>query len=402
MGRMKDIVTSHSPRLKLAVVVTHPIQYHACLWRAIAREENIDLRVLYCLEPDERGVNDVEFSRMVKWDVPLLEGYQSTFYANLGFWKKKGGFFKYFNPGLIREVCRGDYDWVYFHGYRHFTHLCALIGAKLTGKKVIFRGIGYNLGPGNRSRLRKTLLSLSYRLPDVCLYIGRLNREYYRFFGVPDDRLVHAPHVVDNDFFAARAAKLEPARDALKARFGIEPGEKVILFCGKLVERKQPRLLLEAFLRAPIGKEWVLLVVGEGKLRDQLRELAATHPEKKVVFAGFLNQSRIPEAYAVSELLVLPSAAGETWGLVVNEALNFGCAMIVSDMVGCGTDLVEGKTGEVFRHTDRDGLIEAIRRLTSDRQLLKTYQDNAKETISRWGVPEFIAGLKRALSDEKK
>jgi hypothetical protein len=71
-------------------------------------------------------------------------------------------------------------------------------------------------------------------------------------------------------------------------------------------------------------------------------------------------------------------------------------------MVGCGPDLVEGKTGEIFRHTDRDGLIDAIRRLTSDRQLLKTYQSNAKEVISRWGVPEFITGLKTALSHDEK
>lgn len=385
-------------RLRLAVVVTHPIQYHACLWRALAGEEDIDLRVFYCLDPTLRGVDDQEFDLRVKWDLPLLDGYRSRFFRNLnpsGRWR---GFFRYINPGLIAEICLGKYDYIYCHGYRHLTHLSVMIGARLTGKKVIFRGIGYNQGRDQYSLLRRYLLSILYKLPSVCLYIGRMNREYYRSFGVPELRLVHSPHVVDNFYFSRRAEELISEKDRIRARFGIQPGEKVILFCGKFIKKKQPLMLLEAFLKASIGREWVLMMVGEGALKDKLQERGASDPKKKVIFTGFLNQSKISDAYAISEILILPSTAGETWGLTVNEAMNFSCGVIVSDMVGCGPELVEGEAGEIFRYDDMDDLIGKIKRLTSDEKLLRYYQENAKKTISKWGVSEFVIGVRRALS----
>jgi glycosyltransferase involved in cell wall biosynthesis len=68
-----------------------------------------------------------------------------------------------------------------------------------------------------------------------------------------------------------------------------------------------------------------------------------------VHFAGFKNQSELPACYSAADALVLPSDGGETWGLVVNEALACGVPAIVSDQVGCADDLIRtGETGFVF------------------------------------------------------
>jgi glycosyltransferase involved in cell wall biosynthesis len=83
-------------------------------------------------------------------------------------------------------------------------------------------------------------------------------------------------------------------------------------------------------------------------LEKDLRQLAARE-HLRVDFAGFKNQTELPAFYAAADVLVLPSDGGETWGLVVNEAMACGLPAIVSDAVGCAPDLIqEGKTGFTF------------------------------------------------------
>ena len=81
-----------------------------------------------------------------------------------------------------------------------------------------------------------------------------------------------------------------------------------------------------------------------------MQNRAGEKVDRSVFFVPFLNQTEIPTAYAAGDVLVLPSfGSGETWGLVVNEAMNLGTPAIVSDHVGCGPDLViPGETGWVF------------------------------------------------------
>jgi glycosyltransferase involved in cell wall biosynthesis len=78
-------------------------------------------------------------------------------------------------------------------------------------------------------------------------------------------------------------------------------------------------------------------------------------------FLGFVNQSGLPSVYASSDVVVLPSTAVETWGLVVNEAMACGVPAVVSDAVGCGPDLIEpGVTGAVAPLDDVPALATAI------------------------------------------
>ncbi len=83
--------------------------------------------------------------------------------------------------------------------------------------------------------------------------------------------------------------------------------------------------------------------------------------------AGFQNQTELPAWYAAADVLVLPSDGGETWGLVVNEALACGTPAVVSDAVGCAPDLAldrdPGRTGAVFAVGDPAALADAVERL---------------------------------------
>ena len=385
--------------IRLAVVVQHPIHYHLPLYRAMVADPHIDVNVLYMQRAWSESGFDPEVAMVVDWGVPMFEGYPYQVFRNASPRRDGEGFWKFINPGLIWRVMTGAYDVVYVHGHNHFTHVMCMVAARLGGKRLILRTDGYNLGerPLVRKILRWVLYRLLYKLPQVCLYVGTYNREYFESFGVPDARLVYAPYAVDNAYFTEQARRLGGQKAALKAEFGIAPDASVILFPAKFMEKKQPLRLIEAFCRAGLGDGWALLMVGDGALRPAAEALAARRPDKKIIFAGFLDQSRISRGYAVGEIVALPSAYQETWGLVINEALNFGCAVIVSDRVACGPDLVADACGLIVPWDDTDALADALRRLAGDAALRRRFQEQARARIKRWSVDNYMAGLREAL-----
>jgi glycosyltransferase involved in cell wall biosynthesis len=230
------------------------------------------------------------------------------------------------------------------------------------------------------------------------LYIGALNKSYYQHFGVPESRLFSCPYTVDNAFFRRHAESLAPRRHELRAGWDIHDDRPVILLAGKLMGVKQPLLLLEAYRRVRQRRVCALLIAGDGPLRGDLEAEIRRSSIPDVRITGFLNQTEIPKAYAASDLLVLPSRS-ETWGLAVNEAMNFSLPIIVSDRVGCGPDLVRaGVNGEVFEHNSADALEEVLERYVSRPERLRELGRASLQRIQQWGLPETARGITEALS----
>ena len=329
----------------------------------------------------------------------LFEGYASRVFRNLSPRRDGVGFWKFVNPGLIWRVLTGPYDAVYVHGNNHFTHVAAIAAARAGGKRVIFRADSYNLGerPPHVRLLRHLVYRALYRLAHVLLYVGHHNRRFFEDFGGRPEQLVHAPMVVENARFDAERARLAPRREALKTELGIPADRKVVLFCAKFMAKKRPMMLVDAFLEAELGDDWMLLMAGDGELRRACEAHAAERGAGKVVFTGFLDQNAVARAYAVADVFVLPSECKETWGLVVNEAMVFGCPIIVSDRVGCAPDLVDGKCGLVFPHDRPEALVAALRRMAGDEELRSRCAERVRAVIAAWSVDEYMAGLRRAL-----
>jgi glycosyltransferase involved in cell wall biosynthesis len=140
-----------------------------------------------------------------------------------------------------------------------------------------------------------------------------------------------------------------------------------------------------------------LLVAGTGELMEEARAFAKSFGVP-VTFVGFLNQTEITRAYAAADCLVLPSDYGETWGLVVNEAMVCGLPAIVSDRVGCAADLVhEGITGGVFPCGDVDALAGKLAEFAADPERLVRMGEQAREQIKEYSVEEAVAGTLRAI-----
>ena len=156
--------------------------------------------------------------------------------------------------------------------------------------------------------------------------------------------------------------------------------------------------LLFAFDRAGKQNPSIhLLVAGAGELMPEAREFVERH-QLRVSFTGFLNQTEITRAYAAADCLVLPSDFGETWGLVVNEAMACGLPAIVSDRVGCGPDLIDdGKTGALFPFGDIGALAGKLIDMASNPERLARMGRDAQGKVSHYSVEQAVAGTVAAI-----
>ena len=388
--------------IRIAYIVSHPIQYQAPLLRRIAMDKGLDLTVLFLSDFSTREYRDRGFGRPIAWDVELLDGYKSKVLHAWG-GRDTLGFWTPFTVGVEKDLTRGKYDAVWLHGYAHHAQLRALLAAKRHGMKVLLRGESHEKSSDRSavtSVLKRQILSTFFRHIDAFLAIGSANRAYYLNHGVPPDKVFLMPYAVDNARF--QAAATPERRDEVAAELALTPGRPVILFASKLQPRKRPWDLWEAYTRlSPNGVDEplpYLIFAGEGSQRADIEASVARRQWKSVRFVGFQNQTQLPGYYAAADVFVL-SSEREPWGLVVNEAMNASTAVIVSDQVGAAADLVtDGENGYVISAGDVDALTDRLRRITSDPALARSMGEQSLRRISRWDFEADVAGLFEALA----
>lgn len=388
-------------KFKLAVLNSHPIQYFAPLYRRLATTDDIDTTVFYCSRQGvSSGFVDAGFGHEVVWDRPLLEGYRHHFLSNMRKDVGPRGFFSLMNLSIAKELWKGRFDALIIHGHNYAANLIALAFAKLFGTAVFMRGETHLLlrRGALKSALRGPLMSALYGMCDACLYIGKWNREFYEHHGVGPEKLFFVPYTVDNEFFIREAQEHAVARQAFRAEMGVDQGSTLVLYASKLIARKRPADLLEAFARVRSRDAKAhLAFVGDGPLRAQLEAMARSRGIPDVHFLGFCNQTALPRYFNAADIFVLPSE-DEPWGLIINEVMCAGTAVISTSVVGASADLVlDGQTGFVYPPGDIQALASAIETLSRDPQLAIAMGERARATITRWSYEECVNGIRSAL-----
>ena len=389
---------------KVAFVTSHPIQYQVPVFRELAHRLDMEFIVLFAMLPDAAS-QGVGFGVAFEWDVPLLEGYAYRVLNNVS--RSPGvTHYKGCDTPEIESVLRElQIDVVIVNGWVVKSCLQTLRAAKRMKIPCIVRGEANNLR--HRPWWKRWLQRLLVRRYDAVLPIGSANRDFYRSHGVPEAKMFNAPYCVENQRFARAAADAESRRSQLRSRWNIPEDAVCYLFCGKFEHKKHPVELVEAFLQAhetrlqaasdprPIH----LLMVGDGALRQQCEQLATRHsPLAAITFTGFLNQTQIVEAYVAADILVLSSDAGETWGLVVNEAMACGRPVIVSSLSGCCDDLVvPGETGWSFEFGDWQALAEIMIHAGGDAGLLRSMRDRCRQHLAQFSPEVAAKGIVEAV-----
>lgn len=409
MTSQPDRLHAHAARrVRLAYLVSHPIQYQAPLLRRIAAEPDIDLTVLFGSDFSVKGYQDAGFGVDVKWDVPLLDGYKHAFLPKL---RDTGnvGFAAPLNRGIVREL-RGrggdpPYDVLWVHGYATANAMHGILAARSMGIPVLLRAESW-LRDRSRSASKLFLKNAFFQalksLIDGVMPIGTLNDEYWKHYFGDDIPRFLMPYAVDNAYFANRAREATAKRTALQAELGLDPKRPVILFASKLQTRKHCDHLVSAYAKlspAPgVEPHPYLVIVGDGEERAALERQAAATGFSSIRFCGFRNQSELPRFFDLSSVFVLPSRH-EPWGLIVNEVMNASRPVIVTDDVGSGPDLIaDGVNGFIYPAGDIDALEQALRRVLDEPRTAEQMGLRAFERIQKWSFEEDVQGLRRALA----
>ena len=340
-------------RRRIGFLVSHPIQYYTPFFRELARR--CDLTVYFAHRQDAAGQGLAGYGVGFDWDVDLLSGYEHRFLENVARVPSTQSFAGCNTPGIADLIARGHFDAFVVPGWALRSYWQAVRACRRARVPVMVRGDSQLAGQrgGAVGRVKGVVFPHMLKQFDACLYVGRRNREYLEHYGVPPGRMFFSPHCVDNDSFRRMSdgARIPRAAD----------GRRRVLFVGRLVDSKRPLDVVHAVARlTAAGQPAELVVAGAGELQGRMEE-AVRAGGVEARFLGFVNQSRLPSVYASGDVVVLPSTAVETWGLVVNEAMACGVPAVVSDAVGCGPDLIEpGVTGAVAPLDDVPALATAI------------------------------------------
>ena len=386
--------------INLAIIASHPIQYYAPLFRCIAQDRSLNIKVFYLWDFGVTNQIDQGFKKPLKWDIPLLNGYAFEFVLNISKDQGTHHIFGLQNPSLTKQVLAFKADAIFLTvSYNYASIYKFLWELQNINIPIIFRGDSHRILLSNnlKSNLKRLFIARVFQNFAACLYVGKANYEYFRYHSVKDSKLFFAPHAIDScRFFAMTNEVLDQAKK-WKQKLGIPSEDVVILFAGKFEKKKRPLDLIKAFINAQLTSV-SLLFVGAGNLESEMRDLAKKNDH--IYFAPFQNQSLMPRTYAVCNIFVLPSYGGsETWGLAINEAMSMRCAVIVSSHVGCAADLVKPlQNGLIFEAGNVAALTASLRDAMSDRDRLKRWGEESKKIVADYSYDRIIDGLKLSLA----
>ena len=190
------------------------------------------------------------------------------------------------------------------------------------------------------------------------------------------------PNGIDYKHFSANVAPLPQYQD----------GKLNILFVGRLEKRKGLRYLLEAYSKL----KWEmpntrLIVVGPGNPDKESYRILSSHGLRDVEFAGRVSYDELPRYYATADIFCSPATGGESFGIVLLEAMSAGKPVVASDIEGFRGIMTDGEQGLLVPKKDTGALANALGRLARDPELRSKLGGQGSRSAEdyRW---EVVAG----------
>jgi glycosyltransferase involved in cell wall biosynthesis len=348
---------------KVAIVATHPIQHFCPLYRTLASSGKITLRVFFATTAGLEPYYDRDFGQLVKFQSDLTSGFDHEFLP--GHVAELNGRIR--NRHVGERLTAFDPDVVQVYGRGHPLFRDVMKWARAAGRPILFWSDAELL---TRCRLWKRVARRMVfpRVFSRCagfLTIGDCNSDFYRYYGVPSDRLFRSPYPIDDIRLIQAVEARSEARRELLERYSLPADAIVALVVGKLTVRKAPDHAIRAVSQAwksGMKNRLFLILAGNGPERENLQALAAACEPAAIRFAGFVEVSELPSYYAAADLLIHPSSE-DPHPLATSEAVFCGLPVIVSDRVGSAgpTDDVRiGINGLRYKYGDVDRLTELL------------------------------------------
>lgn len=300
---------------------------------------------------------------------------------------------------LVEILWRERPDYLICYGYTLLPQITAIAWSILTGTPFAVSGdanIYCDKARGLKRFCKRWWLSLLTERAAALLAVGTSNRMFWEAYGALPERIFETPFAVDNDFYARTIERRKAEAMALQVKLGL--AEKVVfIFVGRLIKRKNVDLIIRALARLRDARV-ALVIAGKGKEFAALKALARGDP--RVIFTGPVAPGRLPLYYAVADVIVLP-ASDEPWGLVINEAMASGLAVISHRHCGATLDLVRSDNGAALESFSIGELAQAMKLLATDSELRRSMQAKSREKIGSRTIAATAQAIIQAVMQSK-
>lgn len=366
----------------LQIFDTHPIQYRSPLFRYL--HQRVSLQVTYfsnAFDGSKFWFHEVGTIPKQTWETPLLEGFSHRFLESARFTRA---------ASIWRQVRDAKGGAVLCFGYFLPEHWWVWLACVLQGVPLIFIGETSSETRGLRGLIKRPLRALFLRGVSQFVSIGNQNRDYYLRLGVSAERIFEGRYAVESGFFLRSGSAKTSVRESWRKKHGISIDDFVVLFVGRLFDRKRPFDILKLAGGLPSGRHRFVMI-GNGPLEESLREeVSRSRLGDRVQMLGFQNQGETRDAYCGADCLVVPSEY-ETWGLVINEASLAGTPCLVTQSCGAALDLViPGQTGEVFQVGNVSGARKILEQWESHRDQCQQLGSSARQrALHQFDIPNL-------------
>lgn len=284
-------------------------------------------------------------------------------------------------------------------GYNDLTRLRALEAAHGLGVPTFLVGdsnIHGDTATGLKRVVKSALVRHVVRRCDGVMPCGTLGAAYFERYGARPERTFFVPY--EPDYALIRG--LAPERiDEARARFGLERGRRRIVFCARMIGIKRPGLAVRVFASIAAQRpDYDLVLIGDGPEKAAAEAAVPPGLRDRVRFTGFVgDQGLISGIYRASDVFLHPCVY-EPWGVVINESVAAGLAVVACAHVGAAAELVkDGLNGRLVPPDDEAGLTRALLEVTAPDRL-EAYKAGSAEALADWqrrGDP--VEGIRRAL-----
>lgn len=386
--------------MKLALVVSHPIQ-HFCPWYAnLAKNKGLEFKVFFASKLGAESYIDKNFEQKIKWNNLYLDEFEHEF-LNDG--KVTPSTAKLDAVELGDRLDEFDPDAIIIYGYWQLLSRRAYRWAVKNGKRIFYISDSEMRRKENPiiSAMKKIRLQPYFRRIDYFLTVGDANASYYRSYGIGDHRLVYSPFPIDVNHFSNRRKESTVIGKALRERFGIAEDDLVLLMVGKHVSWKRPIDIIKALHRLEyLSQRFVLFLLGSGPDTKKLKEESKGLKKNRVILPGFVSPESLPDYYAASDIYIHP-AEMEPHSLAISEAIYMGCPVILSNRCGSygiSDDVQLGVNGLSYECKNIVALSEQIIKLSSDKEMLASFAKKSSEIGAQKQHQAHFGGIKTVLN----
>jgi glycosyltransferase involved in cell wall biosynthesis len=386
--------------MKIAIIVSHPIQHFCPQYVSFAENKNIELKVFFASRLGLDKYLDVNFKQEISWGNLQIEKFEHEFLNGAAVLQSDKNIDA---PALDNALLAFAPDLVVTYGYFQKLQRRAHQWAK--NNKVPVAYISDSELRHKRNRLKEFVkypyLRSYFSSIKYFLTVGDANETFYRKYAVPLEKMLRMHFPIDIKLYEKSWLNKTALRQSIRLKYGVDEKDIVLCVAGKLVAWKNQDHIIKALMKLEKGEQvFHLFIIGSGEMMEQWKDTASRLVKSKVHFTGFVNIEDLPAYYAATDIYVHPASI-EPHSIAVSEAIYMGCPVIVSDTCGSygqNDDVQENCNGQVFAFGNIEQLAGQIKLLAADNTRRQAFGEYSHEIAvnfqqnAHYNVLEKLAG----------